>query len=266
MITRFLRTALATSLLVSLAQPSWSCGCLGHAPPSGAASSGQSGGSGGENSSSRGGSWGDTAAAEGAREGAAAGAAADLQGGEVGARTGGDVGQSAGGTAGDFTSQINALAQFEAQNPPPSGIHKQCADLRDNLRDLMTAQGSLQGMVDSERKFLTDVTEMTPDGLDAEEGALQQTVAENRNAPSAIAWRKSYIASQELDFLRSFRVNMGGPDPVQSRIPGEPLQASAQRIVAEQQAWADGQKQQVGAQIQSVRDQMADLGCDPITP
>jgi hypothetical protein len=121
-----LRTALATSLLLAIAAPSWSCGTMeppsASPPPDNSGSTNNSGGGGGQNpggggawnngggGGGGGGSW-NNGGGEGMREGADNAANVDMGDGGGG---GGRRSQPPGGGSQNFSSQISALGASNA--------------------------------------------------------------------------------------------------------------------------------------------------------
>ena len=156
-------------------------------------------------------------------------------------------------------------AQQLLGDTPARGSPQQCADLKTQVHNLESLQDSVQTMVGLERRYFEQVMQMTPAQLDSEIRQRQSNPEHDDFTDSLkvstlpIIERGHYTARQELNFAMDLRANKAlGPE---MGTPTKQMQARANKMVKEQQAWANDQQDKFRKQSQQLSDQIAKLDC-----
>jgi len=162
----------------------------------------------------------------------------------------------------------NKPRKCEFEPPPDEALREQCADLKRQLRNLMNDQDTPQTMVGKEREYLRQAMEMTPDQLRHQIDLLQDLV--DRPPPTRLPDLSTQLNSvtarnyethrSELNFMKSLlKIQALGPE-LGGATPAQ-MQARANQMVKDQQAWADEQQRSNSQEINSLNNQIAEANC-----
>lgn len=146
--------------------------------------------------------------------------------------------------------QAEAYPEMSPADAQAQALRQKCADLKQDLRTLTDAKENAQSDVGRLRAYLARAMQMTPDVINSEIQRLSDIPIGQR----------STLNRSELNFLRDLSANQALGPGAGFATP-EQMQARANRLANDWQAWNTDQQTLYGRDIADLDNQMNELNC-----